>query len=283
MPAPAVATADEAIRESYRDLRALRVAADAGWCTYVAGDLPVWTHVVAVTPAPGSRRAPAPVYRTLTRGEPYWWALGLADAHGAGETVLQLEREKLPQLVAVAEAAAMLPAKDRWGTVSDEAMTVDGVTYNINGGRLYPVYGLGRARLLFADQIAAEQATRAGTTTKAGEEKALRARQKWMRLRARFPPDMRLHALDFDVTPVPSPDPLPIRTSLSDDRRRTQALIIGERNRWFQFQYLDNDQFVVMVGRQKRTLPGAGVLPWVLGMADFRGESVKIAYREDLG
>lgn len=301
-------------RPVYMELRALRVFHDEGLGDYVAGDLSARIHVVNL---PTSR------YRTLIKGEAFWWVLGFADAVGHGAEITALQNEELPELLSVHEAARLIPTTDRWGGAKNAHMTADGITHNITAGRLYPLYGPYRVRWLFADQVRSEAAARRAGAAQAAERQqraevgrlggdkkttpaklagarraldsaALRAKEaaaeaeveraRWAATRGLFPDAVRIDDLSSDVRPDPSPDPLPIAAGQSEQRRRQRAMFIGaELGWWSDFHPEDDGSFVVTMDRLSRAVPAEGVLPWVLGVADAKGNPGAIAYRDDLG
>lgn len=334
----------------YLGLRALSLVADQGWWRYVAGNLSKRTHVMArqlerfpIGEQRGGARTrvveASDTLRTLIKGEspnrdePFWWALGVADFHGRGELVVKLEREQLPDLVPVDQAAALMPSMDRWGRSLRDRMTADGITYNINRGTLYPLYGPHRTRYLFVDQLKQVTATRLADMAARDEDlkaadrhykTAERLNTKWLKVRGLFPPATRISDLGFDVTPGPSPDPLPVRQGQAEANRRLRALLIGSSHGWYAFQHpidraatgpcascglkvsvegmeslalcphcgaqigltwVDGTRsyLVRLPNGKPRILPGIGVLPWVLGMADSHGAAAEVAYRPDLG
>jgi hypothetical protein len=281
----------------YHQLRALRIAHDEGWCEYVAADLAEARHVLGLSTG----------YRTLIRGEAWWWCRGLAAGYGRDQLVLDVLGEQMPELLTTADAAKRIPAVDRWSTQRGPWMSSDGIAYQVNKGTLYPLYGPGRLRYLFVDQVDALALGKTGEVlTKQGQTRAqLRAideaqteadtaRQRWLKIRALLPPLVRLGsaAVEVDVTPRPSPRPLPVPKETTERSRRAQALMIGNREGWFRFVHPplddDTDPYVVEVvdadgDTVQLGLPHEGVLPWLLGIADRHGQGAKVAHRPGLG
>jgi hypothetical protein len=310
MPPSATAppsTADLTMAAVYCELRSLRVAETLRLAQYVAGDLTDRAHVVQLE-QDGQR-----AYRTLVSGESFWWVLGMADAVGYGAAVEAIQEEPLPELLTVDEAAGRLPAADRWGGQKGNRMTPDGITYLINNGTLYPFYGAGNARHVFAAQVQAEALARAAKAlhqdavaanrdaghdrrssprvtrlqdqAAAAAESARTAFTQWMQVRTLFPANVRIKDLNVDVTPGPSPHPLPVRGDVAEATRRVTALMLGHNMGWFRYLHPepDGDMYMVEVGDVTRLIPGEGVLPWVLGIADHHGEADRAAYRAGLG
>ena len=96
-------------------------------------------------------------------------------------------------------------------------------------------------------------------------------------------PDIHLpETIGEDLTPAPSPDPLPVQGAQLPVRQR-RALAIGGQRRWWRYVGLDGDLHTVQLGDDVEHIPAVGVLPWVLGFADSRGKGALVAYRENLG
>lgn len=268
------------LADSYRQLRALRVVTGQGWANYSGAEAHWGRHVLA----PGYK-TPAAGRRVLLRGEPYWWALGLADGWGLGHLIAGLAAEALPQLLSLPAAAAELTR--RTGTPVTPAM----VDYRVRVGQLYPIYGARLVRSVFGLQVAALAAQRLADTPQATT--ALRAAERaasrrWQALAQRLPPQQPPLMLD----PPPPPGRLPIMVGKPEATRRQQALIIADAAGWLRFIHPDGDGFLVHVSDARRgkdgdftvarQLPPHAVLAYVLGHADRRDQAARVAYRGGL-
>lgn len=296
--------------EAYLGLLALKVADDEGWCRYVATEPTASGRHILEVPGlmKGSRKL-----RALTRGEAYWWAMGFGDGYGDGQLIADLAREPIPELVPVAQAMDLIPAVDRWGSMTQPWMSLAGIRHNIDTGRFYPIYGVsGRTQYMFRAQIIAEAASRyagaarsgAADLIAAGDSGAAQAQQRaaeaerhadqtaadWQAIRERLPQRISPAQLGLTVTLRPSPDPLPVpsvyRTQAS--RHVVRALMIGDQETWFGYRNPAGDSYLVDVTDAndipiRRSLPASSVLAWVLGMADYHGRSDLVAYRDGQG
>lgn len=289
------------VRDVWSELRALTIVNDQGWAEYTAGDLGPREHIVRLSDGR---------YRTLCRGEAWWWARGLADVHGQGALLDSVAVEPLPKLVTLEQAAAAIPPMDRLGRSSGPAMTVDGIVRNIGSDRLYPFYPHPRQKLLFRAQVDYESRRRNRTIAeiRTGRDASdrtnqatARALRHWLDIRQGLPPLQRISALAVNVSPQPSPDPLPIAAAFNGPKRCRHALILAEKLGWLTFRSDDGGNVITVEGRDgtsversvpnARTatpgvLPTAGALAYVLGVADGqtdRKASKRIAYREGLG
>lgn len=300
-----VAASPRGTEAAYAQLRALAVADLEGWCRYVAGRPAEGRHVLELARPRGRN-----VYRTLERGEAFWWALGLGDGCGQGQLVDAVLAEPVPGLVSTADAAAMMAAVDRWGNRTGPAMSAEGIKHNITSTRLYPLYGAQRFRYLFTAQTDAERLARevaqlerlAHLAASEGNERAARTYQSqlaqaqpmaerahlaWLDLRHTLPPNTPIDAVAVDVRPLASPSPLPIRAQGAGEAQ-VQALRIGDRRGWFVYDHPGDGLFTVTVtdaggAPVEREVPTEGVLPWVLGVADWNNAAHLVAYRAGLG
>jgi hypothetical protein len=278
-----------AARDAYSHLCAPALAAAEGWAGYVAGSLPQGRHVMHV--------ATTNNLRTLERGEPFWWTKGLGDAFGRGELVDELAARAMPDLVTLKGAAEIMPGIDPWGKRRSARMGVEGIDYNLREGVLYPMYVQG-VRYLFAAQVhelaarrnlaALQREAASVALVRVAAEVLETSEKQWRAVRDGLPPLIRPENIALDLTPSPSPDPLPVPASARGVHtavRCVNALIIGAEAGWFTYVRSMEGQrvFVVRLDEVEQTLPAAGVLPWVLGVADYRGEAARVAYRQGLG
>lgn len=271
-----------ALGEAWARLRALKVIDDEGWARVVALDLAEGRHVLALDDGH---------YRTLLTSEVYWWGVGAGDSQGGhGDLVTVVRDEPVPELLTLAEAARRIPSVSQWGALRDDVMTPEGVSYSVQSGDLYAVYGTRRLRHVFAaqvDYVAAQRRRRAlereGGSLAAAERRVRRTRAAWLEVRRSLPDVQRTAGLAEDVTPRPSPTPLPVVGAL-EPKRRTRALMIAHQLGWLTYvQPLPDDRHLIEVDGLQRELPGPGVLPYVLGFGDARQMGGRVAYREDLG
>lgn len=275
-----------ALRPRLLQLRALRVVDVEGWARYVAGDLGTDRHILQL--GDGSARH-------LTHGEAWWWALGLADGYGHGHLIARLEQEQQPGLLTVVEAASHLPQGQRGG----DSMTLKGMEHLIRVGQLYTIYGPGHVRWVFAAQVQAIAAARYADrdpTDQHLRDTARAAQSAWAAIRSQYPPAVRVVDLAENPSPTPSPEPLPIPAAYKAPQRQLHALMVAHNEGWITYHRPASEGeargYVVtvtgvgvggVVGPIQRLIPPAGVLPWVLGVADYRGQSKVVAYRDGLG
>lgn len=279
---------------TYAHLRALRLGEVEAWFWYVCGDPAKGTHVVQLA---GNR------YRTLHRGEPLPWVMGMADSAGHGNLVDELLEEPRPEMLTVEQAAARItPIDPRLGLRRRDGVgiTLEGVKFLIQTGRLYSVSGPGRQRLVFGAQVDLNNVERlhAATARLAAEGDRVadeelphvhtevgRAREVWRRVRALLPDQVHPDTIAEDTRPAASPDPLPLAAGHGADRRM-KALILGDSFHWFHYDRPvpgSPTGFQVRTPTGQRVVPGPWVLPWVLGCGDQRGAGSMIAYRDGLG
>jgi hypothetical protein len=270
-------------RQTYLALRALRVVQQAGWADLVAADMLAGRYVLDVgTPT-------RPHYRTLHRGEPFWYCVGFGDACGGGDRVADLVDEDVPDLLDSAGAAAIIP---RELFPFAPSMTVDGVRHLVDTGNLYVVYGLHRRRLLFraeVDYVAAQRRARAlahhGELQAAARaaDVAEEARAQWAAVRNWLPD---VHERDgADLRPRMAPVVLPAVQQPRAPRLR-RALFLADEAGWLSYLHPvdDGEAYVVEVRGVRRQVPADAVLPYVLGVGDgFGGAGRLVAYREGLG
>lgn len=259
-----------------RRLRALRALIDAGLIDYLGGNRPAGNHLVRVRRHGFTRLLRRDYKINVGHGkvrvdEAYWWSLGFADAAGRGAELVERDFA-MPALVSTAEALEVYHAA---GT----PLTEDQVRRTLTrGGKLYPFYPLASRVRLSRDQVAADS------------DAAARAR--WADLERTLPPVVG-EDLVRGYVPDPSPDPLPIGpvtdAGMTEARRRILALRIGHGEGWFHHEFSDAPADVYSSdtagpdGDVSRDLPGEGVLPWVLGHADWHHQADMVAYRAGLG
>jgi hypothetical protein len=271
---------DVKLRTRLLQLRALRIVDTEGWARYIAGDLVADRHALQLDNG----------YRLLEPGEAWWWSQGIADGYGYGYLLTDLGEEPAPELLTLGDAAALLPQGQRSG----DAMTLRGAEHLIKSGQLYTVHA-GRTRYVFRAQVDALAAARIADRHPGDlslRARAVQLQEAWAGVRALYPPATRLVDLAEQPVPHPSPDPLPIRDGLQPRRRRA-ALLAGHDEGWFDFRQPVTTGtgrvtgYTVVIGRGEdaveRLLPPGGVLPWVLGVADYYGQSKLVAYRDGLG
>lgn len=270
-------------RQAYLTQRALRVVQLAGWADLVAADMLAGRYVLDIG-APTRAH-----YRTLHRGEPFWYCVGFGDSRGGGDLVADLVDEDVPDLLDSAGAAAVLP---REHFPFAPSMTVDGVRHLVETGNLNFLYGSRRQRLLFqaeVDYVAAQRRARAlahhGDLQDAvrAADVAEAARVQWAAVRDRLP-DVHPRP-GADLTPLPAPVVLP---ALAQPRalRLRRALFLADGAGWLSYLHPvdDGDAYAVEVRGVRREVPADGVLPYVLGVGDGTGGAGRlVAYREGLG
>lgn len=247
--------------DAWRRLRALKIGDERGWFTYLAANGWIGRYVVRI--------ASTGRLRELHRAEVYHWAHGVATAIGDDAALTAIGR--VPALYTIEDTANYL---DR---------TPDTVLNRIREGKLLPILHVtpdagGVQKLLYTSQVRAYAGGRAAAT-------------RWEKIHALLPPPTRIADLADYPGPAPSPDPLPLPAGKQEATRRarTRALMIGDSEGWF--EYVAGDPIagryqVRTVGngdRRPHVLPGARVLPWVLGHADHHGHPELVAYREGLG
>ena len=259
------ADADPAVVAYFARLRALQTAVQEGWCRYVAGNNHADKYTLEVLGAPETAAVPGG-QRDLLRGEAFWYVLGLGDCFGQGDLVLTpLE---VPALYTMTQAAEVI---DR---------TYNGVDHLMDKGQLYIAYPGGTRKLVAAqvDAFAAE-----GTPAAAGLDVT------WRELRAQWPVATRYADLaSYEPLPTDVNAELPVPTDLPEQHRRALALTLASEAAMLRYLWLDapEDRFAVahrIAGeRIERVLPGVGVLPYTLGVADGTRHADVVAYRPGL-
>ncbi len=253
------------VRQYVLGLHCLRVAADEGWLTYAAGEYR--GQLVKVS------RGRTTWWRYLRREWVHPWAEGLADQHKAGHLIDAAASLELPELVTLAEAGAMLDVRyDRLrGLVADRV--------------LYPVYAEHKRQYLFRAQVDLLARERLGRPTS-------RAGKAWVSIEAQLPPFVRPGDLTEPVRFRPSPNPLPMPFTGAASARQGRVCAIAHDRGWLTFRgsVLERGTpsvFTVEVagpdGPRTRELVQSRVMAYMLGAADFHGESRLVAFAEDQG
>lgn len=267
---PDTVTSTQPLADAYHRLTTLQHGHVEGWYRYIGAD-------TARGLGRQGRRDNTAFVVELENGQPRgltdhdlpWWVLGAGCGYGRGQEILDLLDQRPPRLLTLDEASEKLsrsvPALKQW----------------LNGGRLYPVHAnirhvngtAGWQRYVFAAQVGAILQRR-------------HAVARWAEIRPGLPDLTRLEHLADPPVLAPSPDPLPIAPARWPGQQR-QALQIGHDHGWFRYlggQPLQaSATFDVEIGGEPLTLPGAGVLPWVLGVADRWGQGLLVTYRAGQG
>lgn len=254
-------------------LRALRTLADTGWVRYL-GVLNGDAHVVQLPGGghrylgrnPGSRQ-----YEREWQTTAWWWAVGFADRHGAGQSILDLDTEPVPDMLYLPDVADMI------------GMTVNQI---LNAWRAddWPYYRLWlwhTKRHVFRAQVEAHTATwglENGVLHTRDDMVGYRELQRiWDDIAARIPQ-------------VPAePAPATPGTSSALDRhaiaaeRRQESLDVALDHGVITAAAGGGHRYQVRIPRPRgevvRELTGDAVQPWVLGAMDAAGMGALATYR----
>jgi|KBSSwiStaDraftv2_1062776.scaffolds.fasta_scaffold62698_4 hypothetical protein len=286
---PAVTPPPEAtaVHEAILELFAMRAVHELGLARYVAGEPALARQVLALNPAGRPR-----TFRTLIRDEPVAWCDGLACAAGYTGLIPALAAGPWPRVITPRDAAQLLPK------VADPSATVGTYGAEYLARAMYPLYAHNRlsrglARYLFVDEVQAEAATRrlAAQPTQAAQSAADTARERWWALLRRLPTPARPRTVGADLTPVASPEPLPLdpgELSLAD--RCVAGLMVAHRQGWLTYLHPGpaGHSYLVRVANVDgdevdREIGQARVAAWLLGVADFHGYPELVAFRDGLG
>lgn len=199
-----------------------------------------------------------------TPGEAWWYALGMEDHIAHGVFLEAVAKERAPKLLTVADAAVEL------------GISPGGVRALLESYALYPVYEVDATdhrtrRLVFAAQVVARRG-------------GARNVQRWREIRALLPDLQRVDTIAEHVILPASPAVLPVDPAMPTPLRQREALAIGHTAGWYKVTGQQDERFTLALpdGRV-RELPLRAVEPWLLGLADARGEGARVAYRDDLG
>lgn len=252
--------ARKAVTPYWRVLRTLRTVSDLGWCSYAGGT--ITRRIVRLNDGK---------WRELLRAEVVPWARGLAAARKAADVIDSILDEKLPELCDPREDAG-----PRLG------LQWEGMRPRIRSGSLYPLQGPYGWVYLFEAQVDLLVRLQEGRAT-------ARAAARWEAIGTTLPDHIRPDQIRETVTYLPSPDPLPLPVVIGPGGgREANALLACEREGWLTYVALDRTnaaakRYTVKVAGRTIGLDQSDVLPFALGVADFRGSSGLVAYRDGLG
>ncbi len=264
-------------RGAWLALRSLATLHTQQVARYVAAQEPGrGLHVIDVTPG---RREPTyrqlrilPRYYTASPrpaggqlgapGEAWWYAVGMEDHLGGGYVLAGLVQERAPKLLTAAEAADAL------------GITLPGVRSLLESFQLYPVYVGDQQdhrtrRMVFEAQVRARLSAN------------VRTADAWRRIRAQLPDLARVDMLAEHVT-ITEPTP-PVDPSTPTPLRQRETLAIGHEAGWYKVtgQARDGRFTIALPDGRTRDLPTRAVEPWLLGLADARGEGRRVVYGGD--
>jgi hypothetical protein len=244
------------LQRSWERQRALRLGEDAGWYTYLAGD-PVLGHYVLQLPDGRVRvltrdvllRATGAEYR---RDEPLAWVAGQAYGHGNPQLLERIG--PLPRLYDRPRVSELL------------GMTKPTVNAHTRSGRLRALYYARHRRHYFADQIDAMRGDPA-------------AGQRWELLRFQLPNTIRPDQITYREAPPPRPLPVPEVPRDLAGERNMHALRLAEQYGWLRFVAGNRNTYTITIDNVELEVPAFGVLPFVWGLGDARGQGDRVAYR----
>lgn len=243
-------------RGAWLALRALHVAStEQGWVRYVTcQDRMKGAHVLDIRQGDGEK---LPHHRVVFRAEVWWWTLGLADGRRVGTVLDPLLSERVPKLLTAEETAARL------------GITEAGVRYHNKADTWYPIYVVDEEDHRVRRHVFASQLSGRG----------------WQETRTLLPDQPRPGQLAEQVTPRPSPHPLPV-AGLPSPLRQRDALALAVELGWVSSFVSQPDRFLVRLPRKggERQVPVRGVEAYLLGLGDgHEGQGQRVAYREGLG